>query len=106
MKKFFFVFLIFQFLSGCQAQRKTDNLSKTSVLTIYSADNFISEKIWDHTIPVFETKFDCKTENNSNSTGGIKLLLKKCRNEFRLTDSTAFYADEDYKSIERKIVKF
>ena len=62
MKKFFFSFLILLFFSGCQPQRKTDNLSKIPVLTIYSADNFISEKIWDHTIPVFETKYECKIE--------------------------------------------
>ncbi|NQV19513.1 MAG: thiamine ABC transporter substrate-binding protein [Armatimonadetes bacterium] len=62
MKKFFFSFLILLLFFGCQPQRKTDNLSKIPVLTIYSADNFISEKIWAHTIPIFETKFECKIE--------------------------------------------
>ena len=44
--------------------------------------------------------------NNSNSDEGIKLLIQKCRNEFRRTENTNFYADEDYKAVERKFVKF
>ena len=45
-------------------------------------------------------------ENSSNSDEGIKLLIQKCRKEFRRTENTDFYADEDYKAVERKFVKF
>jgi len=45
-------------------------------------------------------------ENYPNSDNGIKLLVQKCRNEFRRSENTDFYADEDYKAAERKFVKF
>ncbi len=44
-------------------------------------------------------------ENNTNRDEGIKLLVQKCRNEFRRTENLDFYADEDYKAAERKFVK-
>ena len=45
-------------------------------------------------------------ENYLNGDKGIKLLIQKCRKEFRRTENTDFYADEDYKAAERKFVKF
>ena len=45
-------------------------------------------------------------ENNSKNHEGIKLLLQKCRNEFRRAENIDFYADEDYKEAKRKFVKF
>ena len=44
--------------------------------------------------------------NYSNTNKGIKLLIQKCRKEFRQTENIEFYADEDYKAAERKFVKF
>jgi hypothetical protein len=44
-------------------------------------------------------------KNYLNNDEGIKLLIQKCRNEFRRTENTDFYADEDYKAAERKFVK-
>ena len=45
-------------------------------------------------------------ENNTNRDEGIKLLIQKCRQEFRRIENTDFYADEEYKVVERKFVKF
>jgi len=45
-------------------------------------------------------------KNYLNNDEGIKLLIQKCRNEFRRSENTDFYADEDYKAAERKFVKF
>jgi hypothetical protein len=45
-------------------------------------------------------------KNDLNRDEGIKLLIQKCRQEFRRTENTEFYADEDYKAAERKFVKF
>ena len=44
--------------------------------------------------------------NYPNTNKGIKLLVQKCRKEFRRTENKNFYADEDYKVAERKFVKF
>jgi len=44
--------------------------------------------------------------NYPNTNKGIKLLVQKCRKEFRRTENTHFYADEEYKAAERKFVKF
>jgi hypothetical protein len=44
--------------------------------------------------------------NDDNTTPGIELLLKKCRDEFRRPENTDYYAEEDYKEAERKFVKF
>ena len=43
--------------------------------------------------------------NYPNTNKGIKLLVQKCRKEFRRTENTKFYADEDFKAAERKFVK-
>jgi hypothetical protein len=45
-------------------------------------------------------------KDNSNNNEGIKLLIQKCRKEFRRTENKDFYADEDYKAAERKFVIF
>ena len=45
-------------------------------------------------------------ENYKKSAEGIKLLIQRCREEFRRTENKNFYADEDYKAAERKFVKF
>ena len=45
-------------------------------------------------------------EKYSNPNKGIKLLIQKCRKEFRRTENTQFYEDEDFKAAERKFVKF
>ena len=45
-------------------------------------------------------------ENHLNCHKGIKLLVQKCRKEFRRTENKDFYTDEDYKAAERKFVKY
>ncbi len=45
-------------------------------------------------------------EKQSNSNKGIKLLIQKCRKEFRQTEDKQFYTDADYKVAERKFVKY
>jgi hypothetical protein len=45
-------------------------------------------------------------EENLHSDEGLKLVIKKCRNEFRRKENLEFYDDGDYKTAERKFVKF
>lgn len=45
-------------------------------------------------------------DDHSKNKEGFKLLLKKCRNEFRRKENLNYYTDEDYQSAERKFVKF
>jgi hypothetical protein len=45
-------------------------------------------------------------DNYLNSNKGIKLLVEKCRKEFRRTENKDFYSDEGYKAAERKFVKY
>jgi hypothetical protein len=44
--------------------------------------------------------------NGNDAPQGIKLLLEKCRNEFRCPENTEYYTAADYKKAERKFVKF
>jgi len=45
-------------------------------------------------------------EDNRYRGEGLKLVIKKCRNEFRRAENLEFYDDGDYKAAERKFVKF
>jgi hypothetical protein len=45
-------------------------------------------------------------ENHPQRDEGLKLLIKKCRNEFRRKENLEFYDDGDYSAAERKFVKF
>lgn len=45
-------------------------------------------------------------EKKSNNDEGIRLLIQKCRKEFRRAENVDFYTDKDYKAAERKFVKF
>ena len=40
-----------------------------------------------------------------NKGQGIKLLVKRCREEFHRPENTEYYSEEDYKAAERKFVK-
>ena len=44
-------------------------------------------------------------DNALNTNEGIRLLVQKCREEFRLAENTDFYSEKDYKDAERKFVK-
>jgi hypothetical protein len=44
--------------------------------------------------------------NLSNTDRGIKLLVKKCRNEFRRPENIYYYTENDFKEAEKKFVKF
>ena len=44
-------------------------------------------------------------KNASNTNQGIRLLVQKCRKEFRLSENNDFYSENDYRSAERKFVK-
>ena len=44
-------------------------------------------------------------ENRSKNDKGFKLLVQKCREEFQRVENKNYYADEDYKAVERKFVK-
>ena len=43
---------------------------------------------------------------NSNADQGIRLLIQKCRNEFRRPENIDFYSENDLKEAEKKFVKF
>jgi len=45
-------------------------------------------------------------DDSSKTDQGIRLLVKKCRNEFRRSENKDFYEENDYKEAEKKFVKF
>ena len=45
-------------------------------------------------------------DNASNTNQGIRLLIQKCREEFRLPENSDFYSENNYREAERKYVKF
>jgi len=45
-----------------------------------------------------------KKDNQSNS--GIKTLIMKYKNEFRIPENLNYYSDEDFKKAERCYLKF
>lgn len=44
--------------------------------------------------------------NSSNTDQGIRLLVQKCRNEFRRPENIDYYAENDFKEAEKRFVKF
>ena len=44
--------------------------------------------------------------NSSNTNQGIRLLVQKCRNEFRRPENIDYYTENDYVEAEKKYVKF
>ncbi len=44
--------------------------------------------------------------STTNDSHGIKMLVEKCRDEFRLPENTDYYTENDYKEAERKFIKF
>ena len=44
--------------------------------------------------------------NLSNADKGIRLLIQKYRNEFKVPENIYFYSENDYKEAEKKFVKF
>jgi hypothetical protein len=46
-----------------------------------------------------------KMTNWQNTKNGIKLLVQKCREQFRISENFEHYSDRDYREAERKYVK-
>jgi hypothetical protein len=44
--------------------------------------------------------------NSSNTNKGIRLLIKKYRNEFRRPENIYYYTENDFKAAEKRFVKF
>ena len=44
--------------------------------------------------------------NSPKKDKGIRLLIQKCRNEFRQPENIDFYSENDLKEAEKKFVKF
>jgi hypothetical protein len=44
--------------------------------------------------------------NSTKENKGIRLLIQKCRNEFRRPENIDFYSENDLKEAEKKFVKF
>jgi hypothetical protein len=45
-------------------------------------------------------------DNSLKTNQGIRLLVQKCRSEFRRSENKDFYEENDYKEAEKKFVKF
>lgn len=43
--------------------------------------------------------------NRRDTKNGIKLLVKKCREQFRAHQNFEYYSDRDYQKAEREYVK-
>jgi hypothetical protein len=44
--------------------------------------------------------------NSPKNDKGIRLLIQKCRDEFRRSENIDFYSENDLKEAEKKFVKF
>lgn len=44
--------------------------------------------------------------NRSEKTTGIRLLVEKGREAFRISENVNFYSEKDYKTAEKKFIKF
>ena len=44
-------------------------------------------------------------DNSSDTNNGIKLLVKKCREQFRISENLDHYSEREYREAERKYVK-
>jgi hypothetical protein len=49
---------------------------------------------------------DLLMSNNPKKDKEIRLLIQKCRNEFRRPENINFYSENDLKEAEKKFVKF
>ena len=45
-------------------------------------------------------------DNKSNTKDGIKLLIQRCREQFKISENLNHYSEEEYREAERKYVKF
>jgi len=43
--------------------------------------------------------------NSSNKNQGIRLLVQKCREQFRIAENLDHYSEMEYREAERKYVK-
>jgi hypothetical protein len=43
--------------------------------------------------------------NRRDIKNGIKLLVQKCREQFRISENFEYYSDREYREAERKYVK-
>ena len=43
--------------------------------------------------------------NSSNTNQGIRLLVQKCREQFRISENLDHYLEREYREAERKYVK-
>jgi len=43
--------------------------------------------------------------NSSNTNQGIRLLVQKCREQFRISENLDHYSEREYREAERKYVK-
>jgi hypothetical protein len=50
-------------------------------------------------------QMEYKMANWRNTKNGIKLLVKKCREQFRVSENFEHYSDRDFREAERKYVK-
>ena len=44
-------------------------------------------------------------DNSSDTKNGIKLLVQKCREQFRISENLNHYSEGEYREAERKYVK-
>ena len=44
-------------------------------------------------------------DNSSDNKNGIKLLVQKCRERFRISENIEYYSEKEYREAERNYVK-
>jgi hypothetical protein len=50
-------------------------------------------------------QMESKMANRRYTKNGIKLLVQKCREQFRISENLEHYSDREYREAERKYVK-
>jgi hypothetical protein len=45
-------------------------------------------------------------DNKSDTKDGMKLLIQRCREQFKISENLNHYSEEEYREAERKYVKF
>ncbi len=45
-------------------------------------------------------------DNSSNTDQGIRMLIQKCRKEFRRPENINYYTENDFKEAEKKFLKY
>jgi hypothetical protein len=48
---------------------------------------------------------ESEVANDMDTKNGIRMLVQKCREQFRISENFEYYSDMEYREAERKYVK-